>query len=653
MYLDYFGFTQYPFSITPDPGFLFLSHDHKEAFAHLLYGVGDTGGFVQLTGEVGTGKTTLCRYLLENTPEEVDVALILNPRQSALELVASICDELAIDYPRETESIKALIDRLNAHLLERHAQGRRTVLVIDEAQNLSAEVLEQVRLLTNLETTRHKLLQILLIGQPELQEIMGRPELRQLAQRITARYHLKPLSLAETGTYIGHRLQVAGCQKKLFTPGAIKQIYRRSQGVPRLINILCDRSLLGAYAVRAAQVSTRLVKQADREIKGAPSAPGKGPRWAWVLPVLALLIIGGGWAYTRWPFEQVPPLSAEVTESPEPTTKPPEAAPPVEAPQPPPENPPAAPPATEENPATVSAAAEPAPPAEVQTPPAPAPVAPQEVAQEPAEADTAAPEPADRAEPAPAPPPAAETEAPLEIAAVRTDLLALATPREDRPHAAPRDLMTLLVNDKLPTDARTAYTQLFRHWQLDFDGLPGNTACVRALSVGLRCLQKTGSFRSLTAYNRPAVLTLFDNRGQVHYVTVSAVEENRVTVDIGKRTYRFGQDEILAVWNGQFVLLWRPIMLESPMLQLGSRGTDVLWLRDQLARIAGGVPPPDQVLQNDYFDEDLRQQVIRFQQSRGVTADGIVGDNTLLQLNAAANDVLTPVLWAPKREADN
>ena len=313
MYLDYFGFTQSPFSITPDPGFLFLSHDHKEAFAHLLYGVGDTGGFVQLTGEVGTGKTTLCRYLLENTPEEVDVALILNPRQSALELVASICDELSIDYPHESDSIKALIDRLNSHLLEQHRQGRRTVLVIDEAQNLSVEVLEQIRLLTNLETAHHKLLQILLIGQPELQTMMDRSELRQLAQRITARYHLTPLSLSETIAYIHHRLTVAGCRKKLFAKGALKEVYRRSQGVPRLINIICDRALLGAYSISAAHVNAKLIKQADQEIKGKPALAGRMTRWAWLVPGLVLLVSGLVWAYWQWPFAPdlpQPPMAA-------------------------------------------------------------------------------------------------------------------------------------------------------------------------------------------------------------------------------------------------------------------------------------------------------------------------------------------------------
>ncbi|NTU60057.1 MAG: AAA family ATPase, partial [Deltaproteobacteria bacterium] len=180
MYLSHFNLTRDPFALTPDPRFLFMSDRHREALAHLLYGLGERGGFVQLTGEVGTGKTTLCRSLLDQVPEGVDVALILNPRLTALELVSSICDELLIPWPAGTQSLKVLVDLLNRHLLDAHARGRRTVLVIDEAQQLSADVLEQVRLLTNLETATAKLLQIVLIGQPELQPLMARSDLRQL-----------------------------------------------------------------------------------------------------------------------------------------------------------------------------------------------------------------------------------------------------------------------------------------------------------------------------------------------------------------------------------------------------------------------------------------------------------------------------------------
>jgi len=200
MYLSHFGLREPPFSITPDPRFLYMSARHREALAHLVYGVGEHGGFVQLSGEVGTGKTSVCRCLLEQLPSQVDVALVLNPRLSPVELLAAVCDELRIAYPAGTTSPKELVDRLYRHLLEAHSRGRRTVLIVDEAQNLAPEVLEEVRLLTNLETTREKLLQVILIGQPELAALLEQPKLRQLAQRVTARYHLEPLSRAETRT---------------------------------------------------------------------------------------------------------------------------------------------------------------------------------------------------------------------------------------------------------------------------------------------------------------------------------------------------------------------------------------------------------------------------------------------------------------------
>ena len=195
MYESYFGLREHPFAITPDPNYLYLSPHHQEALAHLVYGVRENGGFVQLTGEVGTGKTTLIRSLLAQQPEQADIALCLNPKLTALELVTTVCDELGVNYSIAT-SLKPLIDALNRHLLASHGKGRHTVLIIDEAQNLSVEVLEQVRLLTNLETHHHKLLRVILVGQPELKVLLARPELRQLAQRITARYHLPPLNRA-------------------------------------------------------------------------------------------------------------------------------------------------------------------------------------------------------------------------------------------------------------------------------------------------------------------------------------------------------------------------------------------------------------------------------------------------------------------------
>src|SRR5690349_17490107 len=247
-----------PFSITPDPAYLYMSPRHQEALGHLLYGTGQYGGFVQLTGEVGTGKTTVVRALLAQKLDHVDVAVILNPRQNEQEFVASICDELHVTYPKEA-TLKALVDALNAHLLAAHADGRRTVVLIDEAQNLQPEVLEQVRLLTNLETDKEKLLRIMLVGQPELAGLLGRPDLRQLAQRITARYHLTPLEPHEAAEYIGHRLRVAGGSGELFSAAAIAAVHAQARGVPRLINLLCDRALLRAYATGQRAVTPEIV----------------------------------------------------------------------------------------------------------------------------------------------------------------------------------------------------------------------------------------------------------------------------------------------------------------------------------------------------------------------------------------------------------
>jgi general secretion pathway protein A len=282
MYASYFGLKEPPFSITPDPRYLYMTDRHREALAHLLYGVGEGGGFVQLTGEVGTGKTTLCRCLLEQLPAHVDVALILNPRVTSGELLAAVCDELSIAYPRDTASVKDLVDLLYRYLLDAHARGRRTVLIVDEAQELPADVLEQIRLLTNLETTRDKLLQIILIGQPELIQILEREDLRQLAQRITARYHLDPFSDEETRSYVRHRLNVAGRTRGLFTERAIKRVHRESGGVPRLVNVICDRALLGAYAFDRRYVDERMVARAAAEVRGRRASPWYRRSWRWI-----------------------------------------------------------------------------------------------------------------------------------------------------------------------------------------------------------------------------------------------------------------------------------------------------------------------------------------------------------------------------------
>jgi general secretion pathway protein A len=280
LYLQFFGLNETPFSITPDPAFVYLSAAHRDALAHLLYGVGQggAGGFVQLTGEVGTGKTTICRCLLEQVPEETQVALVLNPLMTPRELLATICEELGVDTTGISDSNKLLVDALNEYLLEQHASGRHVVVVIDEAQNLSPEALEQVRLLTNLETAKEKLLQMVLLGQPELRQLLQRQNLRQLSQRITARYHLAPLNQEETLAYVKHRMRVAGAQRNPFRRSAMRVLFQRSGGVPRLINIIADRSLAGAYARESGSVTSSLVHAAANEVQPSETRV-RSSRW--------------------------------------------------------------------------------------------------------------------------------------------------------------------------------------------------------------------------------------------------------------------------------------------------------------------------------------------------------------------------------------
>ncbi|MBX3698108.1 MAG: AAA family ATPase [Dokdonella sp.] len=295
MYLEYYGLREAPFSITPDPRYVFLSERHRDALAHLLYGVGKggSGGFVQLTGEVGTGKTTLSRLLLEQLPENTQVALLLNPKLSPVEMIETVCEELKLDITGKRGSLKGLTDTLNTYLLDAYAQGLRVVLIVDEAQNLSLDALEQIRLLTNLETPTQKLLQIILLGQPELRDMLARPELRQLAQRITARYHLTPLDAAETEAYVKHRMAVAGCQHIPFSRLGLRALYQRSTGIPRLINVIADRALMAGYAREQQSIGERLVDRSADE-----TLPGHARYWVrryarWVIAALLLVAVGG------------------------------------------------------------------------------------------------------------------------------------------------------------------------------------------------------------------------------------------------------------------------------------------------------------------------------------------------------------------------
>ncbi len=299
LYAGYFGLRREPFSIAPDPRFLFMSERHREALAHLLYGVRGGGGVVLLTGEIGAGKTTVCRCFLEQIPRDVNVAYVLNPRQTVHELLETVCEEFHISLPprRMRSGLKDLIDALNHFLLQTHAIGRSSVLIIDEAQNLSGDVLEQLRLLTNLETADRKLLQIVLIGQPELVAILESPRLEQLSQRVIARYHLRTLSAPETASYVKHRLVVSGIgAAQPFSEPVLRMVHDISRGVPRRINLLCDRALLGAYAKGKASVTSDILEKAAEEVfaKPAPSLQLRHAhvhsRQLWILVALGLVL---------------------------------------------------------------------------------------------------------------------------------------------------------------------------------------------------------------------------------------------------------------------------------------------------------------------------------------------------------------------------
>ena len=533
MYAAYFGLKEAPFRLTPDPTYLYMSDRHREALAHLLYGVSEDGGFVQLTGDIGTGKTTLCRALLAQLPPQVDVALILNPRLTIPEFLASVCDELKIPYPRDTTSPKVFVDTLDRYLLDAHARGRRTVLLIDEAQGLSVEVLEQVRLLTNLETTSEKLLQVVLIGQPELVPLLARDDLRQLAQRITARYHLEPFTATDTHAYIRHRLKVAGGRRGLFSEAAIRRIHAESRGIPRLINIICDRALLGAYAQDKRRIELGMVARAATEIRGRGTRARSVASWLWVTAaVLGAAVVVGGMAVApeslarRLDFRLLSPVS-------------------------------------------------------IVTPPDP-------------------------------------------------------TAANLRP-----TLAQILADPAMRTDATSAFTALYARWGLDQPATKGQQVCDGGRGDGLRCLARTGSWTKVRRYDLPAVLELAPPAQARHYALVTGFGERTVNLEIGGRPFTVPLSEVDPLWDGMFIVVWKPPALTNVPLAPGMRAKDVEWLRDRLAVVDGIADGP---ADRQLYDSALKERVIGFQRSRVLDPDGLVGEETLAQLMVAANEPGVPRL---------
>lgn len=542
MYLDFYGLTEAPFSLTPDPRFVFLSERHREALAHLLYGVGQGGasGFVQLTGEIGTGKTTLSRLLLEHLPDSVQPALILSPRLSPLELLEAIAEEFGIDSAPVRGSLKGLTDALNVALLEAHANGRRAVVIIDEAQNLGDDALEQLRLLTNLETARDKLLQIILLGQPELREQLARPELKQLAQRITARYHLAPLDGRETDQYLRHRMAVAGAARFPFASAAVRALHRRAHGVPRLINIIAERALLAGYVADSRELSAAMVEHAADEVGGEaarPRASRQQLRWAGLGGLVLIVGLAAALWFTRSPDRSPEGAAIALERS---ATRP--------------------------------------PPAAVSAPPAANAAAPLAV-------NNAAPAPLDDAQ------------------RVAAELAALAA----QPQRALEVWAALLERwDALGSDAALAQ------------------ACPARIRGALRCTRVQASIERLIALDRPAILRLRGDAGEVPANWIGMRGE-RVVIDLGQGLRELSRDELARWWTGEALYVWRETEALPLLLARGDRGPAVIWLHRQLSRFDRLAAMPDTA---DRFDESTENAVRALQSGMGLAADGVVGPAT-------------------------
>ena len=577
MYVQYFGLKHEPFSIAPDPRYLFMSERHREALAHLLYGVkGGGGGFVLLTGEIGAGKTTVCRCLLEQIPKRCNVAYIFNPKLTALELLKTVCEEFHVPVeahePGTVFTAKDYLDPFNKFLIETHAVGLNNVLIIDEAQNLAADVLEQLRLLTNLETNERKLLQIVLIGQPELRLMLRRPELEQVAQRVIARYHLEALSEAETAMYLRHRLAIAGLTSAMpFSQRAMLEIHHAARGVPRRINLVADRALLGAYAESVPRVDKRIVEKAAVEVFGAErraerlDALRHPSPWVLGLGGVASGLALAGLAALWWPRAETAPARSAAA---------------------------ASTPASAASAANVTAAAMPA--------------------------STVAAAPAARASAAAALAGDGNGSAPATAAAPAASTAAA--------------LLFLSAAEVVARNAwrseGEAWRELAPQWGI---ALPASTAepCAVAPRAQWQCFRTTAATLPLVRQlDRPGFITLRDGSGRPAYALLLGLGPRAATLRIGRETLDVTLVSFAELWAGDFATYWRAPDGYAGILKVGARGPAVDGLAAQLASVRGDAAPTVPVL----YDNVMAVRVAAFQSTQGLAADGRAGPTTFMQL---------------------
>ncbi len=585
MYESFYGLRERPFRLTPDPRFLFLSNKHKEAFAHLLYGIKYRSGFVQITGEIGTGKTMICRTLLRQIDPNTEIAYIFNPCLSDEELLKSINEEFGVQSTATTK--KELIDELNGFLLEQRRLGKGSVLVIDEAQNLTVQVLEQIRLLSNLETETEKLLQIMLIGQPELDDIMMLPEMRQLAQRITARYHLPPLERSETIQYIAHRLRKAGGRDKVkFTQGALNLIYKFSGGTPRLVNAVCDRALLVGYTLEKRQITSGMVKRAIKEIEGEqksrkPLTIRSGMRR--IMPYAAAAAAAVMFTGAAYLFHLSQKASdGRVDLSVWTSSK------------------------------TVSAVSDlvtlPAPPIE-------------QLSVEPIE-------PADPAEP--------DVDVPSVIAAdssVEFHRFAQGLEYRNARLIALNAMLRAWNREDGPDPATS--------------GLPGGLY-ETATQYGLHCYDMRANMSKLRVLNLPCVLQVFlpgDDR-RPFYLALMRLDDDTASIAVNYEgdTQQFDIAVLERYWYGRAFVFWDDFEPLEPLMMLGSTGPSVAWLQNELARLgyySGAVTA--------VYDESTARSVALFQRRYRLLADAKFGPETRMALYGASGRYAVPRLVVNSR----
>lgn len=535
IYLQHFGLKREPFSIVPDPGFLYPSNQHRQAVAHLKYGLDREGGFILLTGEVGTGKTTLTRTMLKRMPAHIRVAYVLNSKLNVTDLLASICDELGIELPTDSPESRGLsfsktrIDALNQNLLQAHAEGQKTLIVIEEAQNLSADVLETLRLLSNLETNTHKLLHILLVGQPELLDILAQKELRQLNQRVVSRFHLLPLEKDDVANYVNHRLHRAGAKGSLFNNACISVLFRLTGGVPRLINLVCQHSLLATYSTGSRVVSPKLIKEAAVEILGSRNTVDNNKKSFIILTVLLVLVA-----------VLMISLANQTRFTPEPSVD-------ME--------------------------------------------------------------------------PSTDKQSPVAI----------------KPSANVEPSINEIIAIDVPT---SPFSSLLKIWSVDSGAIYSEEEFfAQATDNRLRAEKITAAkISDLERINRPGIVWIkqsFDsNQRELKSYLLTGLDKTAVRLQGTDGSIVVPLEKFLAGWSGRYLYLWQPPQ-SFDTLTVGDRNAPaVSWLLDQLAIIDQN---SERIITGGRYTAAIAQKVASFQSQQALTADGVVGRETVMRLNQLAN----------------